>query len=180
MANGQPRAGDRRGDASRTPAGDQCGLCGMPLDPALEGWCTGCGAPGADLPPAPPLARPAQRAPAARRTPPVEPPTPRARPGWALPVLVFGLVTAAVALYFDALFMVRHATAPVRYDSFVLLYNVVLGPLSAALLAAGVLALVPATGGRRWLRVVVAGAALLWAVAACYGPMLLTDAEPAL
>jgi hypothetical protein len=106
------------------------------------------------------------------------------RPNWALPVFVVGLLAAAAALFFDALFVIRQNSAGAsRYDSFVLLYNTALVPLAAILLAIGGLALIrPAMERRPWLRVVVLGAVLLWAVAACFGPGLLggRGVEPAL
>jgi len=100
----------------------------------------------------------------------------RGQPTWALTVTVLGLLAAAGALAFDALYVTRHSADPSRYDSFALLPTVLLVPLGAILLAIGGLALIrPAALERPWLRVVVLGAILIWAVAACFGPSLLTD-----
>lgn len=134
-----------------------CRHCGQPVAPGWTIICDKC------------------RQPLAPGSPPAVPSTSGQRPIWALPVIVLGLLAAAGALAFDALYVIRHSEAPSRYDSFALLPTVLLVPLGAILLAIGGLALIrPAVQERPWLRVVVLGAILVWAVAACFGPSLLT------
>jgi hypothetical protein len=148
----------------RIPLDAECPTCGRPLRADAAGcpWCKV-------------KVRPVPR----RDVPP--PPPPWRRPIWAIPAVVLGLLAAVAATGFDALFLERHLTTPGRYDSFVLMGNLVLVPLAAVLLATGALAILHAEVQRRpWLRMAVLAVILAWAVGACWGPSLATDVQPAL
>jgi hypothetical protein len=106
---------------------------------------------------------------------------PTRRPKWAIPVVLIGLLAAAAALWFDALFLSRHLSSPSRYDSFALLPVIALVPFGViCLLVGGLAAVRPMVRERPWIRIAVVIAVLAWAVVSCFGPGVVTDVQPAI
>jgi hypothetical protein len=98
------------------------------------------------------------------------PPSPKAsrrRTIVGFAALVVGLLAAAAAMAFDALYISR---GPSRYAGFTLLANIVLIPLAASLLVIGGALL----ARRRWAKLLIVCLVLAWAVVACYAPVWIT------